>query len=307
MFIQIGYEIAFELSQSTPMLYLLRVHPSREDSLLKPERFRIQHYAPGDDSMSAPKPLATQQYIDAFGNHAGRVTPPAGKIVFRNDAIVEDSGKVDVQAPRAKQLPVEALPPDVLPFLLPSRYCEVDSELANWAGETFQKVKPGWARVQAIVDFAHEHIKFDYMQANAQRTAVDVFRGKIGVCRDYTHLAVTLCRCMNIPARYCTGYLGDIGIPPVDEPMDFSAWFEAYLDGQWYAFDPRNHKPRIGRILVARGRDAADVAITTSFGVAKLNTFKVVTDEIKELAQDAPRNGRKRPATVRRLAGSIAS
>jgi transglutaminase-like putative cysteine protease len=202
--------------------------------------------------------------------------------MFRNDAIVEDCGLPDLQVWSAPQAYVQDLPQEVLQFLLASRYCEVDSELKDLAWSLFSQTTPGWPRVQAICDFAHRHIRFDYQQARATRTALEAYRERVGVCRDYMHLAITLCRCLNIPARYCTGYLGDIGVPPVAYPMDFSAWFEAYLGGQWYAFDARNNTPRIGRVLMARGRDAADVAITTSFGVNRLHSFKVWTDEVQE-------------------------
>jgi transglutaminase-like putative cysteine protease len=205
---------------------------------------------------------------------------PAGHVVLRNDATVEDCGVADVQAWNAPQDNVQDLPNDVLLFLLASRYCEVDSELKDLAGSLFNATSPGWPRVQAICNFVYQHLRFDYMQARANRTALEAFRERVGVCRDYTHLAITLCRCMNIPARYCTGYLGDIGVPPSADPMDFSAWFEAYLGGDWYAFDPRNNVPRIGRVLMARGRDAADAALTTTFGVNQLVSFKVWTDEV---------------------------
>lgn len=177
---------------------------------------------------------------------------------------------------------VEDLPSDVLLFLLASRYCEVDSELKDLAGALFNATPPGWPRAQSICNFVHQHIRFDYQQARANRTALETFRERTGVCRDYTHLAITFFRCMNIPARYCTGYLGDIGVPPSSDPMDFSAWFEAYLGDRWYVFDPRNNVPRVGRVLMARGRDAADTALTTTFGVNQLESFKVWTNEVPQ-------------------------
>ncbi len=209
-----------------------------------------------------------------------RLLAPAGWITFRNDAVVEDSGLPDLQVPGAIQHSVQELPDHTLLFLLASRYCEVDSELKDIAWTLFHGYRPGWDRVQAICDFAHQHIRFDYQQARANRTALDVYRERAGVCRDYAHLAITFCRCLNIPARYCTGYLGDIGVPPAAAPMDFSAWFEAFIGGQWYTFDARNNVPRIGRVLMARGRDAADVALTTTFGPNTLQVFKVWTDEV---------------------------
>jgi len=202
---------------------------------------------------------------------------PQGLISFRNQATVEDCGLPDLQAPSAWQAEPQDLPQETLLYLLPSRYCEVDSELKETAWKLFGDFPPGWPRVQAICDFVHRHICFDYMEARDTRTAWDVYQERVGVCRDFMHLAITFCRCCNIPARYCTGYLGDIGVPPGDNPIDFSAWFEAYLGGQWYAFDARNNVPRIGRVLMARGRDAADVALTTTFGVSELQSFKVWT------------------------------
>jgi transglutaminase-like putative cysteine protease len=198
------------------------------------------------------------------------------------DLVIRDSGKPDPVALDAVQHPVEDLPDDVLPFLLGSRYCDTD-KLSNTAWSLFGNTPPGWVRVQAIVDFVHNHIRFDYQKADDTRTAFDGYTQREGVCRDYAHLAIALCRCMNIPARYCTGYLGDIGIPPVPYPMDFSAWFEVFLSGRWYTFDARHNTPRIGRIVMARGRDATDCALTTSFGRAPLMQFEVHTDEVKDL------------------------
>jgi transglutaminase-like putative cysteine protease len=201
--------------------------------------------------------------------------------VFRNNAIVEDSGEPDPQVWDAPQHNVENLPDDVLLFLLASRYCEVDSELREIASTLFSQTLPGWSRVVEICNFVHQQVRFDYMQARANRTALETFHEGTGVCRDYMHLAITFCRIMDIPARYCTGYLGDIGVPLV-EPMDFSAWFEVFLGGRWYAFDARNNIPRIGRVLMARGRDAADVALTTTFGAHELNSFSVWAEEVED-------------------------
>jgi transglutaminase-like putative cysteine protease len=220
------------------------------------------------------------EYFDLYGNRCGRMVAPAGRVVFRNEALVEDCGLTDIQAPHAPQAQIQDLPHEVLLYLLASRYCEVDSELKDLAWSLFGRTAPGWPRVQAICDFVHRHIRFDYQLARANRTALEVYRERVGVCRDFMHLAVTLCRNCNIPARYCTGYLGDIGVPRSDAPMDFSAWFEAYLGGQWYAFDARNNVPRVGRVLMARGRDAADVALTTTFGENTLQSFRVWTDEV---------------------------
>jgi transglutaminase-like putative cysteine protease len=268
MLIRVGFELAFTAPQPTPMLLVLRLHHTRAATIRKPEHLRVE------------PPVTVADYLDPFGNNCGRVVAPAGRIVFRNNAIVEDSGLPDLQVPNALQHTVQDLPDETLQFLLASRYCEVDSELKDLAWPLFRHSRPGWARVQAVCDFVHGHIRFDYLQARANRTALEIYRERAGVCRDFAHLAITFCRCLNIPARYCTGYLGDIGVPPAAAPMDFSAWFEAYVGGQWYIFDARNNTPRIGRVLMARGRDAADVALTTTFGPNTLHTFHVWTDEV---------------------------
>jgi transglutaminase-like putative cysteine protease len=272
MKIRTGYTIAFDTFAPTPMVLMLSVHPSRHADLVTPERIVFD------------PPVPARQFRDGFGNVCTRVLAPAGRITMSADCVVRDSGEPDVQAPDAVQHPVQDLPDEVLPFLLGSRYCDTD-KLSATAWSLFGQTPEGWARVQAIVDFVHAHIRFDYMRADATRSASEAYAQGQGVCRDYAHLAVAFCRCMNIPARYCTGYLGDIGVPPVPDPMDFSAWFEAYLGGRWYTFDARHNRPRIGRILMARGRDATDVALTTSFGQAPLARFDVHTDEIPE---DAP-------------------
>lgn len=268
MLIQVGYEIGFQLPQTAPMLLMLYLHPSREMTTRRPDRLVVT------------PDLPIHEYYDSFGNRCGRVVAPAGYVSFRNQALVDDCGLPDLQVPAAAQAPVQDLPSDVLIYLLPSRYCEVDSELKDLAWSLFGTTQPGWPRVQAICNFVHRHIRFDYLQARANRTALEAYREQVGVCRDYMHLAVTFCRNCNIPARYCTGYLGDIGVPENPDPMDFSAWFEAYLGGQWYAFDARNNVPRIGRVLMARGRDAADVALTTTFGVSELRSFRVWADDV---------------------------
>ena len=270
MLIKVGFEIAFDAPQAAPMLLMLYLHPSREQTTKKPDRLVVT------------PPLPVSEYYDSYGNRCGRIVAPSGRVLFRNEAVVADSGLPDLQVSNAPQVSVQDLPNDVLLYLLASRYCEVDSELKDVAWRLFGATKPGWPRVMAISDFVHGHIRFDYSMARANRTALDVYRERVGVCRDFMHLAITFCRNCNIPARYCTGYLGDIGVPRVPSPMDFSAWFEAYLGGQWYTFDARNNVPRIGRVLMARGRDAADVAITTTFGVNRLESFTVWTDEIAE-------------------------
>ncbi len=268
MLINVGYEISFKAPQPAPMVVMLYLHPSREQTIRQPDRLVVTPHLP------------IIEHFDLYGNRCGRLIAPAGLVTFRNDALVEDCGLTDLQVPQAPQMPVQDLPHETLLYLLASRYCEVDSELKDIAWNLFGQAPPGWPRVQAICDFVHRHIRFDYMQARANRTALDVYRERVGVCRDFMHLAITFCRNCNIPARYCTGYLGDIGVPPAASPMDFSAWFEAYLGGQWYAFDARNNVPRIGRVLMARGRDAADVALTTTFGKNELQSFRVWTNEV---------------------------
>ena len=268
MLIKIGYDIELNLSVDSAVLFALFVHPSREPDLQAPEDFHVWPDSP------------VQIYHDMFGNKMGRVFAKAGSVRFTSSAVVSDSGQPDEYAPDAVQHEVQDLPVEVLPFVLPSRYCDSDSHLLTFAWNKFATVPKGWSRVQAIVDWTHRHLKFDYQKARPDRTASDGFKEGTGVCRDFTHLAITLCRCMNIPARYATGYLGDIGVPMVPDPMDFSAWFEVYLGDRWYTFDARHNKQRIGRIVMARGRDASDVALTTVFGSHYLTNFKVVTDEV---------------------------
>ena len=268
MLIQVGYDISVRVSSSATIVFLLRVHPSREPTLLTSDQPRIE------------PPSAVEYYRDTFGNLCGRLTATAEAVSLRCRAIVQDNGQPDVYVPQAKSLDVEMLPAETLVFLLPSRYCEVDSELMDFAWKQFGTFASGWERVQSVCDFVHRHLRFDYQQARSDRTALNAFNERVGVCRDFTHLAITLCRCLNIPARYVTGYLGDIGVPPLPDPMDFSAWFEVYLSGQWYSFDARHNQRRIGRIVIGRGRDAADVPIITTFGPHRLEKFEVVTNEI---------------------------
>ncbi len=272
MFIRVGFEIAFTFPSPTSLVLMLSMHPSLDPRVRSAERLRVEPTTP------------ISSYTDIYGNRCSRILVASGRSTFFNDAIVEDDGKPDELGWNAIHHKPQDLPNDVLLFLLASRYCEVDSELREIAWSLFGQEAAGWNLVQAICNFVHAHIRFDYMQASATRTALEAYRGKTGVCRDYMHLAITFCRCLNIPARYCTGYLGDIGVPAAPYPMDFSAWFEVYLGGKWYSADARNNTPRIGRVLVARGRDAADVAITTSFGVNRLEAFHIRTEEVNDLA-----------------------
>ena len=275
MQIRVGFEMVYDCPQPTPMVFHLNVHHTRASDLV------------GRDNLVIDPPVPITGYRDSFGNWCTRVVAPAGRMRVTADALVNDTGAPDPVVPGARQVPVPDLPEETLIFLLGSRYCETD-QLSATAWSLFGHTPPGWGRVQAICDYVHRHITFGYEHARMTRTALEAFNERVGVCRDFAHLAATFCRCMNIPARYCTGYLGDIGIPPPYAPMDFAAWFEAFLDGRWYAFDPRNNIPRIGRILIASGRDAADVAICNSFGPHTLAGFKVWTDEVQPVAQLAP-------------------
>ena len=268
MQIRVGYELVYQLPQNTPMILTLNVHYTRASDLVRP------------DNMVTVPPVPLHAYRDGFGNWCTRLVAPPGQFRVTGDALLNDSGKPDVPATWATQHPVEQLPEETLVFLLGSRYCETD-RLTEIAWKLFGMTPPGWARVQTICDFVNKHIEFGYQHASPTKTAWEVFNERKGVCRDFAHLALTFCRCLNIPARYCTGYLGDIGMPPPYAEMDFAGWFEAYLGGAWQMFDPRNNQPRIGRVLIARGRDAADVAITTTFGPNTLKSFKVWTDEVK--------------------------
>lgn len=280
MQIRTGYSIAFDTLGPTPMTLLVNVRPERQKDLLTPE------------AVAFDPPVTAQREHDTFGNCCTRIVAPGGRITVSADFVIADRGEPDAVDPAARQFPVQDLPADVLPFLLGSRYCDTD-KLCSLAWELFAEVPEGWARVQAIVDYAHERIRFDYQLADSTRSAHDGHAQQVGVCRDFAHLAIALCRCMNIPARYATGYLGDIGVPKDSAPMDFSAWFEVYLDGssgpRWYSFDARHNTPRIGRIVMAYGRDATDCAISTSFGTATLAKFEVHTDEIVPASQNGLR------------------
>jgi transglutaminase-like putative cysteine protease len=267
MLIRLGYDIQFEIPAAVAMVGVLHVHPSRVKDLREP------------DELTLDPELKIESYLDSYGNRCSRFLAPAGRLQITNSTLIEDSGAPDAVAADAEEHPVNELPTETLRYLLNSRYCEVD-RLSNLAVELFGGVRPGWNRVQTICDWVHAKVAFGYHHARSSKTALDVFTERTGVCRDFQHLAVTFCRALNIPARYATGYLGDIGVPPSLTPMDFSAWFEVYLDHRWWAFDARNNSPRIGRILMATGRDASDVAITTSFGIANLTNFRVVSEEV---------------------------
>jgi transglutaminase-like putative cysteine protease len=267
MLIKVGYELIYDCPQPTPMLLMLNIHYSHSYEVVTPDYLVVNPM------------VQVAAYRDGFGNWCRRLELPAGRTTISTSAVVRSTGIADPVAPGARQHPIWELPEEALGFLLASRYCESDL-LTEIAWEKFGKTPLGWGRVQAICDFVHNHITFDYQKARATRTALEAYNERVGVCRDFAHLGIALCRSMNIPARYCTGYLGDIGMPPPYGPMDFAGWFEAFLGGQWYVFDPRNNMPRIGRVLIARGRDAVDVAISTTFGPNTLTGFKVMCDEV---------------------------
>ncbi|MDB5443122.1 MAG: transglutaminase family protein [Phenylobacterium sp.] len=274
MRIRAGYEIIYECGAPTPMVLLLNVRPERERDLET------------RDVLRTDPPLPVRQYKDIFGNSCSRILAPAGRLTLSADFVIRDSGAPDPTPVEATQAAVEDLPDEVLQFLLGSRYCDTQA-LDALAWKLFGHETPGWPLAQAIVGYAHQRIGFGYEYARPTRTASEAHEEQHGVCRDYAHLAITLCRCMNIPARYCTGYLPDIGVPASENPMDFCAWFEAYLGGAWRTLDARHNRPRIGRILMARGRDAADVAIATTFGAADLTGFKVIAEELGPLERNA--------------------
>jgi transglutaminase-like putative cysteine protease len=272
MLIRIGYDIAYEVSVPTPMILMLYVHPERTRDLRARELL-----------VTEPA-VELENFTDSFGNRCAKIIAPPGIMRLTCDTIIEDSGLPEPAFPDAVQHPIGELPLDVVPYLMASRYCEVE-KLNNIAWQLFGNTQPGWPRVQAICDWVHQHVTFGYQYAREDRTAYEVYEERRGVCRDFMHLALTFCRCMNIPARYATGYLGDIGVPPVAAAMDFSAFFQAYLGGRWHPFDARHNERRIGRVAMGYGRDAVDVALTTTFGKHILRKFQVWTDELPAIPQ----------------------
>ena len=267
MRIRLGCEMTYEFGAPTPMILMLNVHYTHVSRLERPDHLITNPVVP------------VEGYRDGFGNWCCRLVAPAGRFTLATDGIIRDDGMSDPVDTSAMQHPVEYLPAETLVYLLGSRYCETD-HLSAEAWRLFEHTPPGWARVQAIVDFVHNYVVFGYEHSRPTRTAAETYAEARGVCRDYAHLAIAFCRCMNIPARYCTGYVSDIGLPPPYAEMDFAAWMEVYLGGRWWIFDPRNNAPRYGRILIAQGRDAADVPLTHTFGPNTLLSFKVITDEI---------------------------
>jgi transglutaminase-like putative cysteine protease len=265
--IRTGFELVYSFPQATPLFLVVNIHDSRASDMIVPDLLMTDPF------------LSLSGYRDGFGNWCYRGLAPAGRVRLSTDCVIRDNGQLDERIFTAGQDTVENLPEDVLVFLLGSRYCETD-RLSETAWRLFSNAAPGYSRVQAICDYVHRHIAFNYQNARATRSAVEALNEGTGVCRDYAHLAIAFCRCMNIPARYCTGYLSDLGTPPPYGVGDFAAWFEAWVGGRWHAFDPRNNVPRLGRILMARGRDACDVAIATTFGSNTLESFRVWTDEL---------------------------
>jgi len=269
MRIRYGFNIEIDVTQPTTILTAMDVEQSRHADIVHEGPLKTAGVTRGE------------HYTDPFGNLCRRLIAVPGTVSLALEGVIEDSGRPDPVAPDAGLIDVADLPVETLPFLLASRYCETEF-LSQTAWSLFGHIQGGRARVQAICDFVHEHLTFGYPNARATRTAFEAFNERVGVCRDFTHLAVALCRCMNIPARYCNGYLGDIGIPPDPAPMDFNAWFEAYLGDRWHVFDARHNVPRIGRITVARGRDAMDIPMLQTFGLHTLRRFEVVTEEVMD-------------------------
>jgi len=289
LLIKSEYDIHFQLLQPTPMVALLHLHPSVEPQLAtingvhSSDPLRIEHIGP---NLPAPTNIPFTEYLDSFGNRCSRFVAPAGDIRLSGSNIIQHNGYPELQGFNLPQIPVDQLPADTLQFLLASRYCEVD-RFGGIAQDLFGHLGTGWALAASIREWVHEKVAFNYKMARSTKTAMDVFTERIGVCRDYQHLAVTLTRCLNIPARYVTGYIGNIRVPST-APGDFSAWYQIWLDGRWWDMDARHNYPRVGRILMATGRDAADVAITTSFGRADLTHFYVDTFEIDTDGRKVP-------------------
>ena len=271
MQIRVGYELGFEVPRPTSMQLMLYVHPDQAGALRHRETIVVE------------PATAVEDFLDAFGNRAGRIMAPAGFVRIRYDNVIDDPGTPDAPITGLRLIRVHEMPPECWQFLLASRYCEVD-RMSEIAWELFGSTPESWERVRAVVDWVHANVTFGYQFARPTKSAWDVYQERQGVCRDFQHLAITFLRALNIPARYTTGFLGDIGVPASASPMDFSAWAEVYLDGAWYPIDARHNQARVGRVVMARGRDAVDVALTTSFGAATLTRFTVWTDEMPAVA-----------------------
>jgi transglutaminase-like putative cysteine protease len=286
MLIRSEFAIEFNLPQSAAMIGLLRLYPTLDPQVRFPEMLRVEHLEPVEGGEGKATEVAAAEYMDGFGNRCSRFLAPQGHLRLTGESLVECEAVPDPIQVNAVQHAIEELPAEVLQYLLSSRYCQVDS-LSLVAGDLFGHTTPGWARAIWIRDWVHNHVRFDYKSARPTKTALDVFTERVGVCRDFQHLAVTFTRAMNIPARYVTGYLGDIR-RSFSGAGDFSAWYEVFLDGRWWAMDARHNDGRMGRVLMAVGRDATDVAITTSFGVADLRSFKVESYEVDEQGIPVP-------------------
>lgn len=289
MLIRLGYEIAIECPRPTPVISLLDIHRDREHDIIRQTRV-----------LTSPK-VPAEVYVDRYGNYCRRLVAPEGGVRLLYDAVIEDSGLPEPGKPGAPLMPIEELPGDAIVYLLGSRYCETD-HLSQLAWDLFGGLPRTYDLVQAIVDYVHERLSFGYGYARCTRTAAQAHEERVGVCRDFAHLAIALCRCMNVPARYVNGYLGDIGVPQDPAPMDFSAWFEAFIDGEWYTFDARHNKRRIGRVVIARGRDATDVPLLHTFGDHRLSFFKVWTYEQEQFPATPPIHGIDRTLTAQVLA-----
>jgi transglutaminase-like putative cysteine protease len=268
MNIRYGFDIALEVAQPTTILTMMDVHSDIRDRIVD------------ETGLEAAPATTVERIVDGHGNVLRRLFAPAGLVSLRLGGVFRGDGREEDVDVKAEATAASDLPHDTLPFLRPSRYCETEL-LSDFAWANFGAIDGGWAKVQAICDFVHRRLRFSYPQARPTRTASEALAEGVGVCRDFAHLAVAFCRCVNIPARYCNGYLGDIGVPPDPAPMDFNAWFEVFLGGRWFTFDPRHNRRRIGRILISRGRDAADVPMITTFGAHTLARFGVTTDEVK--------------------------
>jgi len=285
VFLKSEFDLQFNLPSPTPMIAMLHVHPSVEPLLVSPDKLKVEFIGQVGGDTDA-RELAVEEYFDTFGNRCSRFTAPQGALRLTGSSLLQADDHPDEINPEARQHPVEELPDDTLLYLLSSRYCEVD-KMSQIAFELFGQSTPGWQRAIAIRDWVHDHVRFDYKSARPTKTALDVYTERVGVCRDFQHLAITLSRAMNIPARYVTGYLGDIRVP-YGGPGDFSAWYEVYLEGRWWTLDARHNTARLGRLLMARGRDATDVALTTSFGVANLTHFYAESNEVDASGEKVP-------------------
>ena len=266
MLVRVGCQFEFEAPEMTPSLWQVRPHPDGEHRIVS------QIWEP---------PAPTRTYLDAYGNVCDRVTLRPGRSVMRYDATVEVSRNPDEVNEGAVAVALDDLPDEAFAYLLPSRFCWPDM-LHDPAWELFEPVEPGWPRVQAVCDWVHDHVRYEVGASTAVTTAYDVWESRTGVCRDLTQLGITLCRALNVPARYISGYLPDIAVIPPDLPMDFCSWFEAWLDGRWWTFDPRNNERRSGRVVIARGRDALDAAMVTTWGAAELKLMNVWADEVAD-------------------------